>query len=1108
MKQEELLQFIFLFIFVVLVVVLIGSTIGRFSFADTTQITNPISVYDVTLHGISPTPSGSSVWANHSFDVGLTGLNLNLPMDSKIIFTGPNGISAIKTFDCESSTVSTSCSFTMDALAEVGSWTGNVLVNEEPRKVFNFEVKKMCGNSDGQSFSFSTSPANCSEIASSNGSVLCNSPAYLNAEPYLASDNKCKWNCSYQFSSSPLITDSCYFNTVPIVTNTTSNVSCGITSAVSLTANSTNLCSGGTALGFTEKSDSSGWTWTCSSTGDIPISCSAVKIPSGKCYYSSTYTSLPTAGSCSSGTATNFVLSENEATWRCEGATIDACSIVVGKCASFSNALTDLPTTGLCLYGSSSTPVSSSTNWTWNCNGVNGGSSATCNAVKKIATTTTIPIIDVSKIILNPSTVRAGSSVSVEITDTGIDSMESVALVAKPVLSTLTNQLSASLSKCSDGTGFCGSFTAPSNAGEWSISLYSSDGRSIPISNLKTFIVVTDSQIPIIAAPVISPTSIMTGESVLIKLSVNGLIYGAKIKLISSVSSYSLISSLQLGACSDNKDLWCGTVKIPTSFPGGTWTARVISYIDSSRVEKTVASNIESSFNVKVLCSYNYSAWSVCNNGKRTRSVVSSYPTGCSDGAKILESNCDGVACTAYNYSAWSECANGKRTRKLISAIPSGCLGNAILEETCTIPQVSCTEDKWECENWQPCSSNNKQTRKCTIVSDCALVSSSSPELVRDCSFNSSQTSETKIADTTSSTTMVTYTKNDVSLECTLEGITDVNTCQDYIAQTNIASSCISNGINDFNKCKTYLLAKYPSLVKCKNLKPEECEIYINDILLADLKNSLSEDSKKKLVDYVGTVAVVDSEQRVINVVDKKTGESSAIKVENIPVSVNNISVNLLPTEVAENQKYLSPVAITFDDNRNGIPDDIELRLGSDIKEENLTGVDRAIITGESLEQPKFKKETLISGQLTIDQVENQKGGIRFQGKATPHQVLTLFIYSTMPIVITVEADSNGNWIYELDKSLINGKHEAYVVINNSKGKILEASLPKPFFIDEARAVAMDEFVRIEDASSVSVTESSDNFIKTYVGAGVGFILLLIVIFLFIRKRASEQEGQ
>ncbi|MFA6252320.1 MAG: hypothetical protein WCX74_02890 [Candidatus Paceibacterota bacterium] len=1106
MKQEELLQFIFLFIFVVLVVVLIGSTIGRFSFADTTQVVTPISVNDVTLNGTSTSAGGAGVWANHSFVIGMTGLNLNFQMDSKIIFAGPNGASMIKTFDCEGSTVSTVCSFTMDGLGEIGAWTGNVLVNEEPQKVFNFEVKKMCGNSDGQSFTFSTS-VNCSEIASSNGSVLCNSPAYLGGEPYLTSDNKCKWNCSHQFSSSPLITDSCYFNAVPIDTNTASTASCGVTSAASLTASSTNLCIGGTVLGFTEKSDGSGWTWTCS-TGVTPISCSATKILSGKCYYSTAYTSLPTAGSCSSGTVTDFVLSENEANWKCEGATIDTCSIIMGKCASFGEALTALPTTGLCIYGNSSTPVSSSTNWTWNCQGSNGGSSAACSAVKKITPTVTIPTIDASKIILNPSTVRTGGSVSVEITDTGIDSMQSLALVAKPILSTLTNQVSASLSKCSDGTGFCGSFTAPSNAGEWSISLYSSDGRNIPISALKTFIVATDSQIPIIATPVISPSSIMTGESVLIKLSVSGLIYGAKVKLISSVSSYSLISSLQLGACSDNKDLWCETVKIPTSFPGGTWTAKVISYIDSSRVEKTVASNIESSFNVKVLCNYNYSAWSVCNNGKRTRSVVSSYPTGCSDGDKILESTCDGVACTAYNYSAWSECANGKRTRRLVSAIPSGCLGNAILEETCTIPQTSCTEDKWECENWQPCSSTNKQIRKCTIVSDCALVSSSSPELTRECSFNSSQTSEVKPADTTANTTVVTYTKNDVSLECTLEGITDVNTCQDYIAQTNIVSSCISNGINDFNKCKSYLLGKYPSLVKCKNLKPEECEIYINDILLADLKNSLSEDSKKKLVDYVGTVAVIDSQQQVINVVDKKTGESSAIKVENIPVAVNNISVNLLPTEIVENQKYLSPVAITFDENKNGIPDDIELRLGTDIKEESLTGVDRAIITGESLEQPKFKKETLISGQLTIDQVENQKGGIRFQGKAIPNQIVTLFIYSTMPIVITVEADSNGNWIYELDKSLINGKHEAYVVINNSKGRIIEASLPKPFFIDEARAVAMDEFVRIEDASSVSVTESSDNFIKTYVGAGVGFIVLLIVIFLFIRKRASEQEGQ
>jgi hypothetical protein len=217
-----------------------------------------------------------------------------------------------------------------------------------------------------------------------------------------------------------------------------------------------------------------------------------------------------------------------------------------------------------------------------------------------------------------------------------------------------------------------------------------------------------------------------------------------------------------------------------------------------------------------------------------------------------------------------------------------------------------------------------------------------------------------------------------------------------------------------------------------------------------------------------------------------------------------------VPIKNNDSVEYLSPVAITFDSNSNGISDDMENRLGVDYKKSDLTGVDKAIADGKALEQPKFKKESLISGSLTIEQVKNSDnpGTIKFQGKAAPNKVLTLFIYSTMPIVITVKSDSNGNWVYELDKSLINGKHEAYIVVNNSEGSIVEASLPKPFFIDEARAVALEEFIRMEDAASVSIPESSDGFIRTYVAAGVGFIALLIILFLFIRSKAARQENK
>ena len=59
--------------------------------------------------------------------------------------------------------------------------------------------------------------------------------------------------------------------------------------------------------------------------------------------------------------------------------------------------------------------------------------------------------------------------------------------------------------------------------------------------------------------------------------------------------------------------------------------------------------------------------------------------------------------------------------------------------------------------------------------------------------------------------------------------------------------------------------------------------------------------------------------------------------------------------------------------------------------------------------------------------------------------LVTIYIFSNDPIVITVKTDENGNWSYELDKELENGQHEAYVAVADDSGKILAKSEPIAF---------------------------------------------------------------
>jgi len=203
------------------------------------------------------------------------------------------------------------------------------------------------------------------------------------------------------------------------------------------------------------------------------------------------------------------------------------------------------------------------------------------------------------------------------------------------------------------------------------------------------------------------------------------------------------------------------------------------------------------------------------------------------------------------------------------------------------------------------------------------------------------------------------------------------------------------------------------------------------------------------------------------------------------------------------------------DTDSDGYGDSQELQMGTDPLNTSaqkskivLSGVDRALVDGKTLEQPKYATSTpsvslAVSSVATVKPEENKTtSNLKFEGKAKPNQVITLFIYSTMPIVVTVQADSNGNWSYELDKTLVDGTHEAYVALNDNEGKIVEASLPTPFFIQEARAVSVDDFVATGDATQIS--NPTTNLMMLYVLSGLAVILLLVAAFLIIKQRFAE----
>jgi hypothetical protein len=145
-------------------------------------------------------------------------------------------------------------------------------------------------------------------------------------------------------------------------------------------------------------------------------------------------------------------------------------------------------------------------------------------------------------------------------------------------------------------------------------------------------------------------------------------------------------------ACSNNQQ----TRTVLTSYPSGC--------INGSPVIS------QSCTSTPVTCtSWDYSSWSACSNNQQTRTVLTSYPSGCINGSPVISQSCTStpVTCTSWDYSEWESCANGQQARAILSSYPSGCVnGNPITTRSCT---TTCTS--WDYSAWGTCSSSGQQTR-------------------------------------------------------------------------------------------------------------------------------------------------------------------------------------------------------------------------------------------------------------------------------------------------------------------------------------------------------------------------------------------------------------
>ena len=556
----------------------------------------------------------------------------------------------------------------------------------------------------------------------------------------------------------------------------------------------------------------------------------------------------------------------------------------------------------------------------------------------------------------------------------------------------------------------------------------------------------------------------------------------------------------------NNENSWVGNFSVPSvSSEEELWSVKKITITDEgSRVKEYLESEINKTFAV------NNSQLSEEDECIKKSGVWENNTCNCPSG----DTSCFTIAAVTvkkevcnFNYSEWSECLiDGIKTRELKESL-SNCSNEPILQEECVYKVVPCS---FVYSEWSECSIDGFQERSVTSKNP-ANCNSGEEILKQSCKYVEPVKEIIEEVVVTKDDFEIEAVQKDVegnilSVECLKADLNNKADCDVYKFQLKVVPECLYFGFNTYDQCKNYFLTNYGKPLKCENLSEESCEELISKVILSSLNKMITEKEKSLLSELSGKKVNIIKEQEKILISEQNTEKE--INFNNLPIVIEenkNVSAIFISVELNSSQQGLSPVALALSSNENNLPDDVISRVGSDFKVEDLSGVDKAIINEKPLEQPKnissVGNSLLVKSVETIKKSETESS-LKVQGKALPNQVITLFIYSSMPIVITVKADNDGNWIYSLDKSMVDGTHEVYAVLHNDEGKIIESSVPKIFFIEEAQAASIEDFV-----VSGNITQANDetkNMMMLYLLGGFSAILVLITLFLIIKEKFSN----
>lgn len=316
--------------------------------------------------------------------------------------------------------------------------------------------------------------------------------------------------------------------------------------------------------------------------------------------------------------------------------------------------------------------------------------------------------------------------------------------------------------------------------------------------------------------------------------------------------------------------------------------------------------------------------------------------------------------------------------------------------------------------------------------------------------------------------------------ECRTAGMTSKDGCESLLRKKYLTQACAAQGITDAEACEEFAYGHMAGGIVCQGLDPEQCASAAKGRHLGDIM------AVRKAGDELGKM------------IDEAAGPSGEIDLEALAARADDIGkrvMGVMPIaggrgrmrtvramrDVAvkddDEVDAAAPAILAFDTDGDGVPDDIESRLGTDPTKADTDGngisdgeelkkkpasafapVDLAILGDGAVGQPTTEGETDAALTVALDAPAAAAQAAvpparTFRGTAPVGTgVVALYVYSALPILVTTSVDASGQWSYVFDDQLKDGAHEVYVVINDDTGRVVKKSEPLSFMVEAASA--------------------------------------------------------